>query len=198
MTTPYDPTATVPEAAWYRLNSRKGSFYILIDATDLDLIASRSPWSRDWQKAANDPDGGNRTWSARKGVLINGQNRTVRLHRWLLGLQDIDTGENLAPGLHADHISGRRWDNRRLNLRSATPSESTDNTAPQRRQTSSGERNIANYVNRVGTAYWLVQLQRNGRFVYRRAFRQDAYTLSDVVEIRDREYEALWGRPRLR
>jgi endogenous inhibitor of DNA gyrase (YacG/DUF329 family) len=84
------------------LHNRAGAVvaYALIDASDAE-------WAGQWQ------------WSlSTKGYVVRGQG--IRIHRDLLGLgpSDDDFG---------DHINLDKLDNRRSNLRPATPSESPQN-----------------------------------------------------------------------
>jgi hypothetical protein len=112
--------------------------------------------------------------------------------------QDIATGENLAPGLIADHVNGRRWDNRRANLRLVNHAESNDNQGARRGKVFSDRGITSKMDDKSGAEYWLVQLQKDGRRYYAKAFRKDRHTLDEVRAIRDAAYQAEWGRPPIR
>lgn len=58
-------------------------------------------------------------------ALIGG--KLVRLHRFIL---------NAAPGIHVDHVNGDTLDNRRENLRTASPSQNQMNSRKRARRTS--------------------------------------------------------------
>lgn len=72
-------------------------------------------WLRNWRWSVN-PDG--------YAYRVSG--RTLPLHRVLLGLMDAPRW------VMSDHINRDRLDNRRVNLRPATPAENRANTAYRR------------------------------------------------------------------
>ena len=195
MTTPvpYDPTSVVPDASWLLLNSRGGVRYILVDTHLLQMIKSHEPWHKDVNPRYVDPDDADRTWSAKRAAL-DGNGKSVSLHRWLLKAVDISTGENLAPGLIADHRNRRRWDCRVANLCLTSHSESNDNRST-RKGKDPRDRGITRWTNKSGRPYWKIQLKRNNRFYHNKVYRQDRYTIDEVRAIRDAAYEAEWGRP---
>lgn len=105
-----------------------GGEVALIDEADHQLVRMHFWHHRDGYAASNviNPDG-TRT--------------TMRMHRFLLGLTD--------PKVHIDHINGNGLDNRRSNLRVATPS-----------QNSANRRKIANATSPYKGVYW----QKNRRW----------------------------------
>lgn len=91
------------------------AFWMTIDAEDLDRVVSVSSWR----------------WSeSRREVNRVSRNRTIIFTRWLLDPAD---------GVWVDHRNGNRLDNRRENLRLATPSENCRNSAMCRRTTRSSQ-----------------------------------------------------------
>lgn len=88
------------------------------------------------------------------GALVNGRWTKVRLHRALL-----DPG----PGLHVDHINGDKLDNRRANIRIATPSVNALNR-PVSPKSKSGVKNVYFYPGtRRRRAFFAVQILVNGK-----------------------------------
>ena len=101
----------VQDCSYMRLNSKGGTYFVLIDDADIDKVMPH-PWNRgSIYPAMVDPDGNGRTWA---GATTWANQKTQALPRFLL---DLDQGDK--PGHHVDHISRRRWDNRRCNLRLA-------------------------------------------------------------------------------
>lgn len=86
---------------------REQAFEILIDDADLPWV-SRYEWSLSEQRYCYRHD-------AERGY--------VRLHREVLGIRDRQ--------VYVDHISGNRLDNRRENLRAATPQQNAANNSPK-------------------------------------------------------------------
>lgn len=80
---------------------------------------------------------------------------TLLMHRVVLGLQDPETGENLAPGVEVDHRNGDGLDNRRGNLRRATRGQNGRNRRAWGRSRFLG-------VNR-SRGRWLAQIRVDGR-----------------------------------
>ena len=84
--------------------------YTVIDAADIDVV-TRWRW------------GLTRNGYAEHCGRVNGRFHKVLLHRLILGLDRND-------GRQCDHIDRDRLNNRRANLRIATPSENAHNRAP--------------------------------------------------------------------
>ena len=198
MTTPvpYIPGSVVTNASWLLLNSRSGVRYILVDTRLLQTIETHGPWHKDdAYRTSVDPDGHDRVWSAKRNSL-DGSSRSVRLHRWLLKAQDIDTGENLKPDLIGDHRNRRRWDNRLANLRLVTPDESNTNQSARKGKDPRDWGISERVLNKGKNHYWRIDLQRNRVAYYNKYYHQDQYTLDEVRAIRDQAYFQEWGRHR--
>lgn len=118
---------------------------VLVDERDY-AWASRHRWNL----VGADRPGGRMV--ARK---LHKGGRTVFLHREILGLTFGD-------GLIGDHINGVHLDNRRENLRVATPGQSVQNT-PSRRGSSSRYRGVS-WVPRLSK--WRVCVRIAGRDHY--------------------------------
>ena len=190
---PYIPGSVVSDSSWLLLNSRSGIRYILVDTHLLQMIETHGPWHKNVHSRYVDPDGQDRTWSARRNPL-DGSGGSVLLHRWLLKAQDIDTGENLFPDLLADHINRRRWDNRLTNLRLVPHSESKDNQST-RQGKNPLDWGIYEKTTRGTNHYWVISLKRNRAYYHRKSYRKDTHSLDEVRTIRNQAYEEEWGRP---
>lgn len=98
------------DVAVVTLSKGRGEF--VVDVADVDAVAAHG-----WDLGS-------------KGYVIRtdrtgGVKRTVRLHRWLLGLATGDPRQ-------ADHIDGDPANNRRSNLRIAEPRENAQNRRTNR------------------------------------------------------------------
>jgi phage tail tape-measure protein len=95
--------------------------------------------------------------------------KTVPLHRWVLGLVKGD-------GLFGDHRNRDRRDNRRGNLRAASPAESSQNVPARTR---SGRRGV--YQARSGR--WYATIQVGGKSKYLGTFD----TLEEAARVAEAE-----------
>jgi hypothetical protein len=111
-------SAAIYDGDVVRLPLSNSPLYCTIDAADAPA-ALRSTWHL---KRAN-------TGSARvaRGTTRNGKKVHVLLARELL---------DAPPGIYVDHINGDPLDNRRCNLRLATPLQNMQNTGPRKHNTS--------------------------------------------------------------
>jgi hypothetical protein len=125
-------TAAIP------LTRRDGQIvaYALVDAPDAPLIAHHT-----WRLSTHG--------YAARSTIEGGRKRTVYLHRQILP-SDAETS--------VDHINGNRLDNRRANLRAATPSQNAANSRDRPRR--SGFRGV--YPHRP-TGRWIAQVSVAGR-----------------------------------
>ncbi len=64
---------------------------------------------------------------AKRGTSVNGRNKTIRMHRFILGVPD---------GAEVDHVDGDGLNNRRRNLREATHRQNIANTGKRQRNRS--------------------------------------------------------------
>jgi hypothetical protein len=120
--------------------STQGVSY-LVDADDYERLSQHR-----WQT--------NRDGYAQRSVRLTDRMSTALMHREVLGLQRGD-------GRLGDHISGDKRDNRRANLRVATPSQNVVNTAP-RASNKSGVTGV--FFNRHRRK-WCATLRANGKNV---------------------------------
>ncbi len=137
---------------------------ILVDAVEFDAL-SKSAWCVDES-----------TGYARQTRLVNGKWHTVSMHRILMGLS---VG---APGF-VDHINGDKLDNRRVNLRLATPAQSVFN----RRCTSTTGAKGVYKAKRFG--YWGAKVMHNYRVRCLGTFP----SFEEAVEFRQLAAEMLHG-----
>jgi hypothetical protein len=114
----------------------------LIDVADLP-IAMKHP-NRWWVNHRNYVKG---------SVQVNGRRQYVRLHRLILGVED---------GVLVDHINRNPLDNRRSNLRIASPSLNGLNRGIQRNNTS-GYRGVKLHK---PSGRWIARIQIDGKFRY--------------------------------
>lgn len=84
-----------------------------------------------------------------RSEMQDGSKRTIYLHREVAGTP---------PGMLTDHINGDRLDNRRSNLRIATPSQNAANSADRRRR--SAYRGVYHHT---PTGRWIAQVSDAGR-----------------------------------
>lgn len=108
----------------------------VIDAADVDLVSGVN-WT---------VSGCWRTFYVKRGEYIDGGLRTIYMHRVLTG--DVK-------GTQVDHIDCNGLNNRRNNLRLATPSENTRNIRIRRTNTS-GYKGVARYKNK-----WVAYIMLN-------------------------------------
>lgn len=86
----------------------------LVDAADYEHI-SQWKWYAAWSPITCS------YYAQRNAKLSEGRQRTVHMHRAILGLERGD-------GYHADHKDRNTLDNRRINLRKATSSQNQANS----------------------------------------------------------------------
>lgn len=118
---------------------------------DDDLLPLLSQWK--WTTFIG---GGGRPYAGRRECCADGRRRLVLMHRVINDTPD---------GLHTDHVDGDSLNNRRANLRTATPRQNQMNKQPNRGGTSQlkgawfdpGPRN---------TKPWRSAIRVNGRLHY--------------------------------
>jgi hypothetical protein len=110
--------------------------FAIADEADVDLIGNGR-----WHALKS-----NRTWYAVRTVA----GETVSMHVLIAGCKGVD------------HVNGNGLDNRRINLRPATPSQNGANRPPQRNNTS-GYKGV--YWNRPGQN-WFARIKVAGRPVH--------------------------------
>ncbi len=109
----------IDEKTHMRCVLRDGKFFVF-DKQDFDLIKGFS-WSMS--------NGYARTWKKEYGY--------IKLHRLLLGANDMR---------FVDHINGKRWDNRRCNLRFADTTQNAQNQG-LRKNNRSGYKGVYKHAN---------------------------------------------------
>lgn len=125
--------------------------YALVDADNYGWLM-KWWWCTQLSRAGN--------YYAMRLQIINGKKRQVRMHRVILGLTMDD-------GICIDHINGNGWDNRRENLRIATPMLNARNVVRKRTDNKSGYRGVYLYRNKNwdthGKEIWKTQININGK-----------------------------------
>jgi hypothetical protein len=104
-------------------SSKHGLIECLISTDDLERVKEHSgTWRVSWNPS-------------KKGLYVLGHTRkpdgnqtSVYLHRWILGLND--------PKIFTDHVNGNTLDNTRSNLNEVTPAENQQNKGRLRNNTS--------------------------------------------------------------
>jgi hypothetical protein len=117
--------------------------YALIDEADFDLVSQHK-----WQAKPH-----RRTVYAAAGLYENGRHRVIRMHRLILQAGD---------GQSVDHINGDGLDNRRANLRFATPSQNQHN----RRGSAKASSSYKGVFWHKGSRKWLAQITVNWKAIY--------------------------------
>lgn len=123
-------------------------FVTIVDDEDSDLLAFN--WSVVTNSAGN--------VYAKRGVWENGQSKLLAVHRIIL---ERMVGYPLSPNELTDHINGDGLDNRRSNLRLATPAQNPRNRKLQSNNTS-GYRGVSLQPN----GKWRARIKLNGKFIY--------------------------------
>lgn len=119
--------------------------YALVDVEDYD-------WLMRWWWSMQPCDKGS-TYYAMRAQKINGKWRHVRMHREILGFSFDD-------GVIVDHINGHGWDNRKVNLRIASPVINGRNSRPYKTNRS-GFKGVYLYQGKR----WKAQINVNGKRV---------------------------------
>lgn len=109
---------------------------------------------------------------------VNGKQFGVRLHRFILELNDKEKRQ-------VDHINGDKLDNRKSNLRLVTNSQNQMNKRPQRKS-KSGQNGVIYLENRKR---WLARIRRDGR-LYHIGYYAD---LDEAVAARLKAENSLFG-----
>jgi hypothetical protein len=114
--------------------SEKHEAWTLVDAIDYPwLILHR--WNLSWGKSC--------PWKTYAKRNVGPDRATVRMHRAILALVDPVPLEE-AIEMHGDHVNGQGLDNRRANLRWATPNrEPRQHRGPRAHPVAGGDRGAA-------------------------------------------------------
>lgn len=94
-------------------------------------------------------------------IWVNGRQKGLYLHRLLLAAP---------PDLFVDHINHDRLDNRRENLRLATPAENSRHRRKSAKPAQSRFKGVTRTDSRVG---WTAMISVNGRQIYLGRFRDE-------------------------
>lgn len=117
---------------------------------------------------------------AARTTTERGVTKTILMHRFLLNAPD---------GVQVDHISGDRFDNRRFNLRLATPSQNAINRAI-RADNTSGFKGVAFHK---PSGKWCAVISMNGVRTHLGSF-DTASAASDAYEAASEIMHAEWKR----
>lgn len=131
----------------------------LVDDIDADLLAFK------WQACCN-----NGYWYARRGVYTNGKIHQVSMHRTIL---ERMVNRPLTRKDHVDHIHGLTLDNRRSEIRLATPSQNQCNQ-PLDRNNTSGYKGVS-FDKRRNRFYAVIYVNRKQIRLGGYATAEDAY-----------------------
>jgi len=129
--------------ASFEITRRDGSVHtVLVDDEDLGRVIAAGPWR------VHAPNSGNTLYAIRD-IYVDGKRTTQYLHRFLL-----DAGN-----FEIDHINCDGLDNRRANLRIATPSQNQHNRGAQR-DNKSGYKGVTLDKRR---GKWMAQIALEGK-----------------------------------
>lgn len=136
----------------------------LIDAVDSEWVG-RHRWSL--QDSVKGP--------VRRNEVVDGCIKRVFLHREILG---VAPGDNI----EVDHINRDKLDNRRSNLRKATPAQNCQNT-PSRRGSSSIYRGVSWHKK---SKKWTAQISVNHQRTHLGMFESEVEAANAALEARQR------------
>jgi hypothetical protein len=104
---------------WRRIElSERDGIWCLVDAEDYGWLVEKN-WNVSW---------GSRTrWQLYAKRNVGVARATVRMHREIM-IKAEPRDDDIVAALHVDHVNGCTLDNRRKNLRWATPAENRANT----------------------------------------------------------------------
>lgn len=139
---------TPPPLESYRVILLTRSQFSVVDTEDYERL-SRYRWCATYYKGLG-------AYYACRSDTSSGKRRTVLMHREILGLVPGD-------GLHGDHINRNTLDNRRANLRPATPAQNIWNQVLPRTNTS-GFKGV--WFNSRYRNPWLAMISCNGKKVW--------------------------------
>lgn len=134
------------DGVYCRLISINKGQYVIVDAEDY-LIQARFTWGAGWSKCT-------RSYYAMRTVVVNDIKTTIYMHREIFGLA-------IGNRSRVDHRNGVTLDNRRKNLRPATPLENSRN-CKKRRNTISGLKGVG-WVRNIQK--WQARIRVNGKLI---------------------------------
>jgi hypothetical protein len=130
------------DGAYCKLLSLSRGLFAIVDAADYEML-SQWPWC---------------VRRGKNGFYVERACEPRFLHRFLLGLVPGD-------GIVADHINGNTLDNRRSNLRRATPVENLRNTKMIRSNNTSGFKGVRP-MKKAKVPSWTASITVNGRLLH--------------------------------
>ncbi len=94
---------------------------------------------------------------------------TIQMHRVILGLQDPETGKNLAPRIDVDHRNRTGIDNRRVNIHPVTRQENNLNRSRSGAKTYSSRYRGVSFLR----GRWMARIRRQGTLTYLGLFKTE-------------------------
>lgn len=141
---PIPPKSPNEDACYIPLT--KGKF-ALVDVADFEWL-NQHKWSARFDNRTK------KSYAQRSMMLGNGQQRTVQMHREILGIDD--------PRVEIDHANGNGLINTRDNLRVATHSQNQQNQGPKR-GSKSGFKGVSFHRS---SNRWQAEIKANGERRY--------------------------------
>ena len=74
-----------------------------------------------------------------------------------------------------------------------TKSQNNSNLVTKRANNTTGVRGVHSWDLPHGTSYWVARVHKGGRYIYRKSFRKDEYSLEEVAAIIEEQRKIHFG-----